>query len=1079
MHIRAPLFAAILAAVAPVASAGVAPVVDRFVAEPAVAAPGQAVTLRITAHDPDCATTCTSGCGLTIRGDILTWSDSTGRTPSPFQSSNAENLVSPWNASVMWIAPPAEGNYTVTAQISDSGGMLCGGRKTTLASLAITVSNSQPPVIDSFTATPATVPVGGAADLVVAVHDASNRPLTYAFSADAGTISHTSPTSPLARWTAPQTAGLAIVRVTVSPEGGPSVSAQQSVPVQIGRYARLLSIAETRPTRLAALADGRIAVVDGSNGTLQLISPTGAPQWRTTGLETPVAVACGEDLYVLERGASRVSVWDATGKRLRDFRIDAVQPNDIAVGPNHGELTITDTGSARAIVIASSTGQLLRTIGNGVLASPAGVAISNGRIAIADTGLGRIAIFDATGTPLQTVGDRTLLVRPQGLAWDAPNTRLIVCDSFSGELLILGEEGTVRGSLAGFGTAAGQLVNPIDVALVPGGVVAVTTAGGNTPVFQLFNSLPPVAPPTNVAAGDLAGDDGGSIILSWTLSGDDPARVAGYIIRRSSGDAGDFQVVGRTGKGVSSWTDTTTTDGTCYYYEIVADDGITQTASAHTGCAASRNDLPPPAPATLAAEPDSPFAIRIAWNAVTAPDLAGYLLQTGSGSGAREVRVDRTTTATILDGLTADTTWTIAVRSVDTAGNASSALTTSVATYPDISPGVPANIVVTDAAVGATADIVWTQPEHRVPVAKYVLTFTPSTSGWPVVTATTPVPEARVTGLVNTLHYTLTIAAVTSWNRASDSSAPVPAVVTSPARSLPIVEAAGWDGATGMVDAAGTSVGFAIEAEKRELRFQYRSANANLHLMLDGAAVGAALGDTAGEWIEARIEIEKRLLKTSATHTVQFRNASFPNPAAELAVRRVDFVPLPPSDLRTEAFNTVVDVTWTWQEPRQDLVAALLHSPDDLVPADYKPVTCGAAALARCRDTHIPNGQKMNYRLSIASPAGWSSDPLDVSGHAKYDDFPPPVTDLRVTPVTENDTPAALNLEWTPLSTAFSKNGLPQAVRLYRVYRVDSNSKTLLLETTGPPVRIPADATDLTTSSLLVRSVDGQGRESQ
>lgn len=1071
--------AALLIVATPFALANVAPVVDSFIATPSVAAPGQAITLEIVAHDPDCATTCTTGCGLVIRGDLLTWSDNTGRTPSPFTNSQPAATASPWSATVTWTAPPAEGTYTVAAQINDSGGMLCGGRKTTLASLAITVSSSQPPVIDSFTATPQSVPVGGSAELAVVAHDPSSRPLTYGFAADAGTISQASPSSPNARWTAPQTAGLVTIRATVSPDSGPSMTSQVSVNVQIGSFARTLEIPDTRSTRVAALPDGRMAVVDGASGTLQMITSNGATTWRVAGLATPVAVACAGDLYVVERGASRVSAWDTTGRRLREFAIDAVLPNGIAAGPNPGELTITDTGSGRAIVIASSTGQFLRSIGNGVLASPVGLAISNGRVAIADSGLGRVAIFDANGTLLQTIGDSTLLVRPQGLAWDAPNTRLVVSDSFSGELVVLGEEGTVRGSLAGFGTAAGQLINPIDVALVPGGLLAVTTAGGTIPEFQLFNSLAPVAAPANVVAADRTGDDGGSIALTWTLSADDPARVTGYIVQRATGETADYQAIGRVDKGVAAWTDTPTVDGTCYHYQIVATDGVTQTASAPAGCAMSVNDLPPPPPMVLTATPESPFSVRVAWDAVSAQDLAGYIIDVAANATTREIRADRSSTSTIVDALDADTTYILTIRSVDTAANASAVLTASVATYPDVPPAAPANVVVTDAATGATADVAWTQPEGRVPVAKYVLTFTPSTSGWPVVTETVAVPKAHVTGLVNTLNYSLTITAVTSWNRASDPSAPIAAAVTSPARELAIVAPAGWDGTVGMVDAAGTRATFTIEAERRDFRFQYRSVNAKLQLVLDESPAGEILGDTAGEWVDGTLVIEKRFLMSRAAHTIELRNASFPDPTAQLAVRRVDFVPLPPRALRTDEMNTVVDVTWTWQEARPDLEVRLQHSFDGGASAGarYSPIACVGAVLGRCRDTFLPNGQETKYQLTIASPAGWATDVAEVSGRPRFDDFPPPVTDLRVTPVTLEDGSRVLNLEWTPVSTAVTKAGAPEPVALYRVYRVEGTARTLLLETTTARAQLPA--LDLTTSSLLVRSVDAQGRESQ
>ena len=70
----------LLAAFVVPASANTPPVIDAFTASPAVPAPGQSVLLKLVAHDPDCIVPpCTSGCGLTVRSDLLFWSDGTGR----------------------------------------------------------------------------------------------------------------------------------------------------------------------------------------------------------------------------------------------------------------------------------------------------------------------------------------------------------------------------------------------------------------------------------------------------------------------------------------------------------------------------------------------------------------------------------------------------------------------------------------------------------------------------------------------------------------------------------------------------------------------------------------------------------------------------------------------------------------------------------------------------------------------------------------------------------------------------------------------------------------------------------------
>jgi hypothetical protein len=159
----------------------------------------------------------------------------------------------------------------------------------------------------------------------------------------------------------------------------------------------------------------------------------------------------------------------------------------------------------------------------------------------------------------------------------------------------------------------------------------------------------------------------------------------------------------------------------------------------------------------------------------------------------------------------------------------------------------------------------------------------------------------------------------------------------------------------------------------------------------------------------------------------------------------------------------------------------LQHSFDAGARADarYTPVACGGAPLGRCRDTFIANGQETKYELVIASPAGWTTDVAAASGRPRFDDFPPPVTDLRVVSAVLEDGTRVLNLEWTPLSTAITKAGSPEPAASYRVYRVEGVVTTLLTETTMSKVQLPATSIDLTTSTLVVRSVDRQGRESQ
>jgi len=403
------------------------------------------------------------------------------------------------------VAPLAEGSYVVTAYVADSGGSICGGRQVTFATLTITVSTVAPPVIDSFTVSPTTVAVGGIAQLSVTAHHPFGGPLTYAFSADAGTIQQADPSATTALWTAPQVAGTVNLRCQVSSSSGPPVTAQRSAQVVLGSFEGWLPLNGARATRVAGLPDGRLVVLDAVAGKASAVSTGGAHVWSATTLAQPIAAAAtANEVFVLERGAKRIAVLSTDGSALRALPCPGESPAGLAAGPGTGELTVSDTSGAALYVISSSTGQPLRTLGRGTLAFPAGLACRQGKIAVADPALRRVVVFDGAGSVLATLGDDVLFVRPQGVAWDPVTDRLVVSDSFSAELSVMGSDGSVRGQLAGFGVGPGQITAPVDVQLVGGGLLAVPLAtSGQVALFRLSCSLPPGAPPTASNNGPL------------------------------------------------------------------------------------------------------------------------------------------------------------------------------------------------------------------------------------------------------------------------------------------------------------------------------------------------------------------------------------------------------------------------------------------------------------------------------------------------------------------------------------------------------------------------------------------------
>lgn len=1036
------------------ASAASLPVIDSFAATPATPVPGQSVQLNITAHDPDCtASPCTTGCGVAIRGDLLVWSDDTGRTTSPFSGSTSSGTGSPWSASVTWIAPPAEGTYTVRANVADNGGMLCGGRQTKLATLQITVSSSRPPVIDSFTVTPASLMAGDVATLQVAAHDPLGRALSYSFSSDAGTIAATLPESPTATWRAPLSAGSIVLRCTVTATGGPAVTAQATANVAIGSFVRTLAIDGMRVTRVTPLPDGRLAAIDGVNGRLVVLSTSGQLSWSASQLATPVGIAAGGgEIFVVERAARKISVWSGSGAKVRELPLDLALPGQIAVGPNPGELVVCDHDAARIVVVSSTGGQTLRTIGSGLLKSAAGFAVNGGRMAIADPAASRILIFDAAGAHAATIGDNTTLVRPQGLAWDGAGARLVVADSFSGEIAIIGEEGAVRGSLGGFGEGEGRLVNPLDVALLPGGLLAIPTGGGEVPLFALQTTLAPLAAPTALVAGDRPGDDGGAIALSWTKSLDDPARITSYRIERAPGEADEFAVVETVARSTQSFVDQTVADRSCYRYRIIATDGTAEAASASTPCVAARNDLAPPQPAEVIAAVQSPTKTSLTWSPVTAVDLAGYLVELSGGAGAITQNVASTSVSP--DGLEPRTTYNVAIRAIDTAGNRSLPAMTTFTTYSAARPPAPTGVIAEDAATGGAIRVAWTQPEADVPVASYRVDVTPATEGWPAASKTAGSTSAALSSLVNDLRYAVTVTALTPWGSESEPSTAMNVTPTAPVRPLPLIEA------TSAIEwSAGVTLSFAIEAEKRELRFEYLASGTMLLISIDGTSVGASLPDTGGVWTEAVLNVDKKLLKSAPSHLLALRSSGFPQANAQLALRRVDFVPLEPAQVRLDEYNSVADIVWAWQEARRDLGVSVARG--------ATPLLCGAPATGRCRDVMLENEKNFVWSIAAVSPAGWRSASKEMHGRAKFADAPPPVTDLQVEPTVEGT-----RLTWTPLSSAAAKDAQPVMLREYRIYAAGA----LVATVAAPPALVPGD---IDPATIVVRSVDSEGRESR
>lgn len=163
----------------------------------------------------------------------------------------------------------------------------------------------------------------------------------------------------------------------------------------------------------------------------------------------------------------------------------------------------------------------------------------------------------------------------------------------------------------------------------------------------------------------------GNLSVTWSAPPD--TDVARYVVR--------FQSAGAT-----TWSTTTSTfasvlidglaDDTAYTVQVAAVDASgNQSAWSEPTSATTLQPVdvtPPGIPAGVNAAALGPDSIEITWEAVSDADLAGYVVEYAvAGEAAWSSLPQESTTSVTIDGLVAETTYTVRVAAVDTTGNQS------------------------------------------------------------------------------------------------------------------------------------------------------------------------------------------------------------------------------------------------------------------------------------------------------------------------------------------------------------------------------------------------------------------------
>jgi fibronectin type 3 domain-containing protein len=228
---------------------------------------------------------------------------------------------------------------------------------------------------------------------------------------------------------------------------------------------------------------------------------------------------------------------------------------------------------------------------------------------------------------------------------------------------------------------------------------------------------PPPDAPSALSAVDTAGDDGGSVSLSWTVSADVDA--TGQRLYRGI-SSGVYDLVALTtivDNTTASYTDTNVVDGTMYYYVVRSHDGEQESAdSAEANAAAVDNIAPAAISGASGADvaSDQGGSVTLSWSVSASADITEQRIYRGTASGTYGVTpvalFSNNTSATYTDaGLTPGTTYFYGLNAFD-GSNESATTEVMVTPVDDLIPAAPSAPLAVDTPSdnGGSANLSWT-----------------------------------------------------------------------------------------------------------------------------------------------------------------------------------------------------------------------------------------------------------------------------------------------------------------------------------------------------------------------------------
>ena len=254
--------------------------------------------------------------------------------------------------------------------------------------------------------------------------------------------------------------------------------------------------------------------------------------------------------------------------------------------------------------------------------------------------------------------------------------------------------------------------------------VIATDAASNSASSSISLALDNTAPPTPTSLS-AAAIVGGSIQLSWTLSSPE-TDVSQYNIYRATSSGGEnySSPTYTVSAGISSYTDTATSNGQIYYYVVRAQDAAGNIEANTTEVSATSSGTGPPAPTGLTATAIAAGSIKLDWT-LSSPetDVAQYNIYRAITSlgqwydtpfASVSVGISTYTDTTTTDGVTCY----YVVRAQDAIGNNETNINEASATADATAPPAPTNLAAT-AVVGSGIQLDWTPSSPETDVSQY------------------------------------------------------------------------------------------------------------------------------------------------------------------------------------------------------------------------------------------------------------------------------------------------------------------------------------------------------------------------